>query len=216
MSESREAAAELFLLLAAFWQPPDEGFLDELADGSVDATLASLATQAGYSPWRQESFPLRITAPPFSALQNFFFRYIHGAGKDAALPVESLYKRWTEDPTVRLPIAGSTGYLMGDPALHVLYLMDAYSLSVPPAYSMMPDHLALLLELASFLLKNRTPEESDLFLMQHFDWLDSLDQTLTGLTPENDEGTQAQKFYRLALQVLQKAVACELIKETNS
>ena len=99
--------------------------------------------------------------------------------------------------------------------MHVQYLLNYYSLSVPTEYRMMPDHLALLLELAAFLLKSRTPEESRLFISQHLDWLDALALSLTELDCEDESEQQAQKFYQMALQVLQDTVASELKKRTN-
>ena len=216
MSESKQAAAELLLLLAAFWQSPDEVFFTELVNGSIDSEIARLVTQAGYRPWWRNTGQFQSATPSFPTLQSFYFTYLGGAGKASVLPVESLYKRWTEDPTVRLPIAGSTGYLMGDAAMHVQYLLESYGLSLPAAYRMMPDHLVLLLELAAFLLEHRTPEESRLFINQHFDWLDALSKSLASLQLEADTELQFQKFYQLALQTLQETVACELKRETNN
>ena len=206
MSANNIASGELFLLLAGFWQPPDEEFLDEIANGSVDASLSRLGFR---------SVPFRFLVPPLPVLQNFHRFHIQGHGNTSLLPVESLFKRWTEDPTARLPIAGTTGYLMGDSAMHVQYLLNCYGLSVPPEYRMMPDHLPLLLELAAFLLINRTPEESQLFISQHLDWLDALESSFAELDCENEAEQQAQKFYQTALQALQEAVAGELKKRTN-
>ena len=207
MSANSVAAAELFSLLACFWQPPDEEFLDELRSGAVDRTLSRFGIRV---------CQYRFMAPSLPVLQNFFSSQIQGNGQTAILPVESLFKRWTEDPTARLPIAGSTGYLMGDSAMHVQYLLEYYNLSVPPAYRMMPDHLALLLELAAFLLKNRTTEEYYLFISQHLDWLDALSLSLEELEFGDEAEQQAQKFYQTALRALQEAVACELNKRTNN
>lgn len=212
MSENNGAAAELFLLLAVFWHPPDEEFMDELNCGSLDADIARLGSQADYIPWWEACMTFRFMAPSLGSLQKFHNDHINGTGKASILPVESLYKRWTEDPTARLPIAGSTGYLMGDAAMHVQYLLDFYGLSVPPAYRMMPDHLVLLLELTAFLLKNQALNESHLFISQHLDWLDSLAHSLAELSCDDMAGQQAQKFYQFALQALQKTVACELAK----
>ena len=206
MSANNIASGELFLLLAGFWQPPDEEFLDEIANGSVDASLSRMGFQ---------SVPFRFLVPSLPVLQKFHSFHIQGYGRTSLLPVESLFKRWTEDPTARLPIAGTTGYLMGDSAMHVQYLLNCYGLSVPPEYRMMPDHLALLLELAAFLLINRTPEESQLFISQHLDWLDALESSFAELDCENEAEQQAQKFYQTALHALQEAVAGELKKRTN-
>jgi TorA maturation chaperone TorD len=114
-----------------------------------------------------------------------------------------------------LPIAGSTGYLMGDPALHAQYLLDHYQLLIPPDYRMMPDHLLLLLELLAFLLENRPGEEGQLFLSQHFDWLTDFAQAIDSIATDSPEDFQAKRFYQLALQFLQQTVSCQLAKHTQ-
>lgn len=205
MCDNRLAAAELFGLLSAFWQPPDESFWDNLADGSVDKELAKFSQLAGFPPTSaQASF--QQTLPTLDALKLFYLRCFIGIGKQSALPVESIYKKWTEDPTARLPIAGSTGNLMGDPALHARYLLEHYQLQIPPDYRMMPDHLLLLLELLAFLLEYRPTEESRTFLNQHFDWLDSFGEATQAIPAEDSEDAKAKRFYQLALQILIQAI----------
>ncbi len=206
------AAAELFGLLSAFWQPPDETFWHNLNDGAVDHEISEYSLQAGFSasPIAADSFQQNL--PPLAAIKMFYLRCFIGIGKQSALPVESIYKKWTEDPSARLPIAGSTGYLMGDPALHAQYLLNHYQLQIPPDYRMMPDHLLLLLELLAFLLENRPDDEVHLFLSQHFDWLDSFAEALEAISTESPEDYQSKRFYQLALQTLQQAARCQLVK----
>lgn len=212
MSGNNIAAADLFLELSAFWRPPDAEFWQELAEGTVDAEIANQARQAALSYPMQDPDSFCGLLPPLSALQYFFVRCFIGIGKKSVLPVESVYKKWTEDPTTRLPIAGSTGYLMGDAALHARYLLEHYGLDVPPDYRMMPDHLVILLELAAFLLQNRTDEESRLFLTQHLDWLDRFSEAVTETETENEQDLQAKRFYQLALRKLQQTVDSQLMK----
>ena len=209
MCDNRLAAAELFGLLSAFWQPPDELFWHNLADGSVDEELANFSQLAGFSPALPEKALFQQTLPTLDALKLFYLRCFIGIGRQSTLPVESIYKKWTEDPSARLPIAGSTGSLMGDPALHARYLLDHYQLQIPPDYRMMPDHLLLLLELLAYLLENRPPEESRTFLNQHFDWLDSFDKALETISEDDPEDAKAKRFYQLALQTLIQAVQCQ-------
>jgi TorA maturation chaperone TorD len=212
MCANSRAAAELFGLLSAFWQPPDEVFWHNLSAGTVDDEICVYSQLAGLSTSQAAADSFRQNLPPLSALKLFYLRCFIGIGKQSALPVESIYKKWTEDPTARLPIAGSTGYLMGDPALHAQYLLDHYQLQIPPDYRMMPDHLLLLLELLAFLLENRPTEEVHLFLSQHFDWLADFAQSIDAVTTENPEESQPKRFYQLALQTLQNAVQCQLEK----
>ena len=209
MSEN-SAAADLFLHFADFWRPPDSDFWQDAAAGIVDETIAMLSEQAGYPLMENSREYFRDLLPPLSALQYFFVRCFIGIGKKSVLPVESVYKKWTEDPTARLPIAGSTGYLMGDAALHARYLLDHYGLSVPPDYQMMPDHLVLLLELAAFLLRQRTEKESHLFLAQHLDWLGPFTEALQNSETEGENDLKAQQLYLLVLELLQRTITCQL------
>ena len=212
MSANSMAAAELFGLLSAFWQPPDERFWNNLADGSVDAEISYFAEQANFTNWLTSVTSFQRALPPLSATQLFYLRCFIGIGKQSALPVESIYKKWTSDPSARLPIAGSAGYLMGDSALHVQYLLDHYGLQVPPDYRMMPDHLVLLLELAVVLLEKRPAKEAQLFLTQHLDWLNAFEQAIDLVSPENADDSQSKRFYQLAVRALQQAVICQLEK----
>ena len=216
MCDNRLAAAELFGLLSAFWQPPDELFWHNLADGSVDEELANFSQLAGFSPALPEKALFQQTLPTLDALKLFYLRCFIGIGRQSTLPVESIYKKWTEDPSARLPIAGSTGYLMGDPALHARYLLDHYQLQVPPDYRMMPDHLLLLLELLAYLLENRPPEESRTFLNQHFDWLDSFGKAVEAIAADDSEDSKAKQVYQLALQTLIQAVQCQSEKYAHA
>lgn len=203
------AAAGLFLSWAEFWRLPDEEFCQAAADGRLDAAIDEQTAAACLLPWRPaKSF--RQLAPPLSALRSFYQRCFVGIGRSTALPVESVYKPWTEDPAARLPIAGSAGYLLGDAALHVRYLLDHYGFAVPAEYQMMPDHLSLLLELAAFLLEQRTPGEARLFLVQHLDWLADFAQAVGELGCEHESEQQAQHFYLLALDGLQYTVNCQM------
>ena len=212
MSENNIAAADLFLELANFWQPPDQEFWQELSIGLVDREIAELAKHADYLPQLQLPGLFADCLPSLAPLQSYFIRCFIGIGQKSAIPVESIYKKWTEDQTTRLPIAGSTGYLMGDPALHAQYLLTHYGLNIPPDYRMMPDHLSLLLELAAFLLRNRSDDEAQLFLTQHLDWIGKLEEALIELEPENAADQEAQRFYQLVLQTIRQTVDCQLMK----
>ena len=71
MCDNRLAAAELFGLLSAFWQPPDELFWHNLADGSVDEELANFSQLAGFSPALPEKALFQQTLPTLDALKLF-------------------------------------------------------------------------------------------------------------------------------------------------
>ena len=210
MSANNLAAAELIGLLSSFWQPPDEGFWKNLADGSVDEEICHFAGEAGLESLRDLAPSFRTLLPPLPLLQSFYLRCFIGIGTKTALPVESLYKKWTDDPTARLPIAGSTGYLMGDPALHMQYLLNHYNFVIPPDYRMMPDHLVLVLELGAYLIQNKTAGEAQVFLTQHLDWLPAFTEAIDELFFDDEKEKQAQRFYQSALELLKQTLSCQL------
>ena len=81
---------------------------------------------------------------------------------------------------------------------------------------MMPDHLTLLLELASYVLENRTQEEAQLFLSQHLDWLEKFASALQETEVESELDQKAKNFYQLTLQLLQQTVDCQLMKYSRN
>lgn len=210
MSANNFAAAELFLEWANFWQPPEADFWRDVAAGHIDASIEALTVQFAYPASLTAPASFRSLLPPLPELQAFFHHCFTGPGNMIALPIESIYKNWTDDPSARLPIAGCTGYLLGDSALHVQYLLDQYGLSVPQEYRATPDHLLLLLELAAFLLQKRSQQEIQIFLSQHLDWLDQFAQALAAVLPESESDHQAKRFYLQALELLQQTVNLQL------
>lgn len=209
MSGNNEAAAELFLLLAGLWKPPDEDYWQDVHDGRTDDELIALSRQAGHSTW-WEAGALKGKISTLARQRAFYLRYFLGIGMESALPVESVYKKWTEDASVKIPIASNAGYLMGDSALHVKYLFDHYGLSAPKDYEMMPDHIALLFELAAFLVDERPVSEAKQFCEQHFDWLAQLEEALCGAAVGREEDQQTLGFYLEVLDASRKAVAAEV------
>lgn len=207
MSRSEAALTGLLQECALFWQPPDTAFWQDVADGRVDESVQSLAIQAGNPSFPAPGASFRELLPPLTELRSFFQSYFTGAGKTKVLPVESIYKKWTEDPTARLPLAASTGYLMGDSALHIQYLLEQFGFRIPGDYPMMPDHLAVLLELAVFLRQNCPRREADLFLAQHLDWLGDFARALQAIDPDGTTGQQAKEFYLQAVELLRQTVA---------
>lgn len=105
-------------------------------------------------------------------LQCEYDRLFSEYGQEKIPLVESCYKPWTEDPHCLLPFAKEKGFLMGDPALHLLALFEGYGLELDAPFRGLPDHLVIELEFLSFLYSQETPEvEIDQFLLDHLDWI---------------------------------------------
>ena len=95
------------------------------------------------------------------------------AGSCGAIRLEeSVYKAWTVDESH--PLRGTSGLAWGDPAVHMARTLDRFGMALDPAEDPAPDHLAILLEFAGFLLENRSRDEAISFCRDHLDWLGDL------------------------------------------
>lgn len=192
----QEAVGEIFLIFAEFFKYPTAEFFSEISSGNIDKQLAQLFKRANFS-LEPTSFQTRLSSN-FKEFKKIFARCFLGIFQPFAAPIESVYKVWTTDPTARTPIAKSKGYVMGDSALHIQHLLQQFGLEIPEEYKMMPDHLTIILELYSFLNERCSPQECEIFINDHLDWLADFKQALT-LVKEND-------FFLNILDVLQKII----------
>ena len=86
---------------------------------------------------------------------------------------ESVYKAWTKQKSH--PLSGATGRCFGDPAAHMLAVLESFGMSLDSVHGHAPDSLSTLFEFLGFLLENRTPGEVVSFCNDHLDWLDELE-----------------------------------------
>ncbi|WP_066175178.1 TorD/DmsD family molecular chaperone [Bacillus marinisedimentorum] len=176
MEKARAATVkEIFLLLSEFVKPPTPRLFASLED--LEQELAELMSETGYD----ENSLSSCKPESFDDLEEAYHRCFSGRVKPYAPLVESLYKPWTSDPHANLPFARSKGYLFGDSALHIRYLLDQFELQLPAAYHNTPDHLCILLELAAFGTETGEDDFLPEFLKDHFDWLNEWVQQLSKL-----------------------------------
>ncbi|TAN45140.1 MAG: hypothetical protein EPN22_03865 [Nitrospirae bacterium] len=117
---------------------------------------------------------LLVNSLVYASLKDEYRRLFLGPMPPYIVPVESVYKKWTNDPGCKLSMSGEKGYLMGDPAMDMINRYRASEIVIPDKYSSMPDHLSLELEYMSFLCSNASKREQQEFLLKHLDWIDSL------------------------------------------
>ena len=110
----------------------------------------------------------------FQELKRLYWDAFAGPVASKVTPVESVYRRWSEDPASDSPIAKLKGYLMSDRALHMQELYRQAGLSFPPEVAATPDHLALELEFMALLSEKANFETQAEFCTDHLDWLDDL------------------------------------------
>lgn len=92
---------------------------------------------------------------------------------------ESVYKAWTKQKSH--PLSGATGRCFGDPAAHMLAVLESFGLSLETGQGRSPDSLSTLFEFLGFLLENRPSREVGTFCHDHLDWVDELEQCASRL-----------------------------------
>ena len=187
--EQKQSASMIFSILADLYKFPES---DIWEDFSCHQLLDELRRYA--SEWYESNSLVEITDLPtgLKQMQQIYAESLGGP----ALPVESVYKEWTADRTCNLPFARSKGYLLGDSALHIRFILEEFEIEIPENYRNTPDHLAILLELLAFFLLHAKSELIKQFLEDHFDWLDEF-----ALRLEELGGTQ---FYLQVTRFLQQ------------
>jgi len=191
----QELAEEIFLILAEFFKYPTEDFYNNILSGDVDKQLKAFFEAVDYK-LKPPQFSFWVS--DFKGLRAEYSSSFLGITAPFAVPVESVYKVWTNDPSFQIPIANSKGHVMGDSALHILHLFEHFQLQIPEEYREMPDHLTILLELYAFMIKERPLQECKVFLKDHFDWLDDFEEVLSNISE--------CKFYLYVLDVLKKVI----------
>lgn len=171
----KEMLADLFRMFSEFYKYPDQGFYEQLSSGKVWSQMKGLFQEVDFST---KGIPCGEMTLSYHDLKQEYTRCFIGMGQKYAIPVESVYKVWTIDKSFQINIACQKGYLMGDSAQHILHIIETMGLEIPEEFSKTPDHLAILLELLSHMLGNCRPDEINLFLQEHFDWLEDFLITL--------------------------------------
>lgn len=115
---------------------------------------------------------LTINLPETLHLEDLSRLYIDSfiiSGPYRLVPVESLYKKWTEEKS-NLSFASSSGYLMGDSAVHMNFIFKKLYITIPEQFQLMPDHLILQLELLALLEEASNIDFLNEFIFEHLDW----------------------------------------------
>lgn len=172
-STAGRARATLYRLLAEFLAEPTEDLFRRLARGEAQAELHQVLTALDLPQRPQMQVMAEVPDTPHALWQAHWDAFSRPVGP-RVVPVESTYRRWSDEPGGNAPIAGSKGYLMSDHALHVQELYRLCGLQLPAGYEAMPDHLTLELEFMALLCEKGSPADQLRFLQDHLDWLDGL------------------------------------------
>lgn len=156
-----------------------ELFSGEEIFGVISSAPAVSATAPVASPSAVavSSFAAPLALPSLSARIAVQNEVLTSGAIFAAMPVESLYKPWsTQDGN---SFGAQRGLYLGECSHHLLALYERLALEVPPAFSAMPDHLTLELELLAMLLEVHNYEGVSQLVSDHFDWLGDYADLLT-------------------------------------
>jgi len=161
------ALTRLLHIFADLYKFPDKELYEEINSGQLDQEIRELSRVWG----NVIEADLRNSIGTYDDLVNSYNACFLGVKKPFAPPVESIYKEWTSDESYQIPHKKEKGYLMGDAALHIKHILQAFNLQIPQEYEMMPDHLTILLELYAYLIEQGFGHEADQFRRDHLDWL---------------------------------------------
>lgn len=189
--DRKQEVSSLFYLLADLYNYPEKVCWENIKNHKVQEDMQELASLLGVSDNFHEVYdwPTEI-----KQIQRLYDESLGGP----ALPVESLYKEWTMDSGCTLPFARSKGYLMGDSALHIRFILEKFEMEIPADFEQMPDHLSILLELLGFFIEHAHDDFIVQFLHEHFDWLDDFYKTL--------EQINGNQFYLQVTRFLQQVM----------
>lgn len=198
--EDNRLRADIYAQLSEFFKEPTEEFAGEVAAGKLlyyfEKAFSDLEIDASVLSG------LSVNDDVYASLKDEYRRLFLGHMPPYIVPVESVYKKWTNDPECKLSIAGEKGYLMSDSAIDMINRYRASEIVIPEKYSSMPDHLSLELEYMSFLCSNASKREQQEFLNKHLDWIDNLLE---------DSKNYKENFYSTAIKITASLISHFLI-----
>ncbi|GAM14964.1 molecular chaperone TorD family protein [Mesobacillus selenatarsenatis] len=176
--DKKTECANVFIVLADLYKQPTREIWDEIQQQDLLKKLEESVNELFSIDFSIEE----VLPENYEEFAELYMTSIGSTQKEAALPIESLYKQWTLDETCTLPFARDKGYILGDSALHINYLLEKLKIEIPYELQGMPDHLAILLELLAYFIEHAPENSTAEFLDDHFDWLDEFESQLSEVT----------------------------------
>lgn len=176
------AWSDIYAQLGEFFKAPSAGFADDVASGRLARYFEAHLNRLGMDASLGEG--LAAGGDVRAQLESEYRRLYLGPLPPYVVPVESVYKQWTDDPACDLPMARDKGCLMGDAALDMLRRYRAEGIELPESLSSMPDHAALLFEYMAHLLARGDDDACEVFLATHLDWLNDLTRDIRDIVAD--------------------------------
>ncbi len=167
--EENMAYSAVYTMFSTLMQPPERSTYNEIIAGRPVELWDAVPVHNGRKPCVPESW-LPENFPSFKEWRAIYNQAMPPA-RPLLVPVESVHKVWTTDPSCEMPFARETGLLQGDPAHHLFQLYKDIGFELPLRYADSPDHLVLELEFMGVLVEEAEPSVQYTFLTQHLDWL---------------------------------------------
>lgn len=190
MSDHKEVRAEVYEILAEGLKEPNEEFWSAVTTKELQTHLVEMLERLGYE--LSLSFADNYSNMSLKDFQEEFKKSFLKPN-ERIIPVESIFKQWTNDSSAEVSIAREKGYLRGDSALHMEALLEKLGISIPEEMQATPDHLIILLEVMAVLCRHDKLNYQQSFVKEHFDWLADLKEAAEKL--ESD-------FYRGWIQLI--------------
>ena len=197
----------MFAQLSEFFKDPTEEFAGDMASGRLFEYFQTVFNRVGIKEISLLE-GLKVEGDALTVIKNDYRKLFFGPLPPYIVPVESVYKKWSNDPECKLTIAGEKGCFMGDPAIDMIKRYQADGVIIPDKYSSMPDHIALELEYMSFLFMNGDKERQKGFLDSHLDWIDQLKHDIGNFK-------ESGKFYAAGAEITALIIS-NLVQNLNN
>ena len=169
-------ARTLSLIAPLFTCLSEEEYAQVLQSGAEECAR-SAARSLARSREEADSWERALSVPFDWPDRAAFQRNVLASGMPlAALPVESLYKPWSQEPGNGY--GASRGLFLGDSARHIQAVYRSLEIDVPARFAAVPDHLSLLLDLLALYVQCENRVAARDLVADHFDWLGSYDKAL--------------------------------------
>ena len=163
---------EIYLLLSESFKQPTAQFVAE--QPAMANFIAQAFLELGYDlpAALYENWPALL--PDLATATAAYRQSFQFPMQSRVVPVESVFRRWTTDPSAEVPFAAEKGLLLSDHAMHMKDLYETFGISIPNEHESMPDHLCLELEFAALLLEHDEETKYGVFIAEHLNWLGDL------------------------------------------
>jgi TorA maturation chaperone TorD len=168
---NRRAISQVCLILAEFYKYPSDHFFAQITTGTIIQELMDELQNAHIDVVIDRDKWQRLFHN-YSEVKKEYIRCFIGRTVQHVVPVESVYKVWTTNKEAQVVFASSKGYLMGDSAMHIKYLLDKLGLEIPKEFEYTPDHITILLELLAYIVESCNSQDAYQYVSEHFDWVE--------------------------------------------